>query len=117
MTRVPSSRIPDHPHPSEPEDKLIFYILSKLDRFGHEKVPLQIIKEKQSYVIGHKRHRFLDGSEYLETACKITCVKSRGLWKLYWMRADLKWHLYEELRNLDDLLLEVKSDPNHCFWG
>jgi len=29
-----------------PQDKIMFHILLKLDRFGHEKLPLQIIKEK-----------------------------------------------------------------------
>ncbi len=92
-------------------------MLSKLDRFGHEKLPLQIIKEKQSYIIGLKRNRFSDGSEYLDKACKLTYVKSSDMWKLYWMRADLKWHLYEEYRNLDDLLEEVKKDPQRLFLG
>ena len=99
------------------EDKVMFYILSKLDRFGHEKLPFQIIKEKQSYILGHKRKRFSDGSEFLDKACKITHVKNRHLWKLYWMRADLKWHLYGEYQNLGDLLEEVKNDPKGCFWG
>ena len=92
-------------------DKIIFHILSKLDRFGHEKLPFQIIKE------GHKRNRFSDGSEFLDKACKITYVKSTSIWKLYWMRTDLKWHLYEQYQNLDDLLEELKKDPNGCFWG
>ena len=99
------------------QDKLMFHMLSKLGRFGSEKLPLQIIKEKQSYIIGHKRNRFSDSSEYLDKACKLTYVKSSDMWKLYWMRADLKWHLYEEYQNLGDLLEEVKKDPNGCFWG
>lgn len=46
---------------------------------------------------------------------KMTYLESRNMWKLYWMRADLKWHLYEEYKNLDDLLQEVKKDPNGFF--
>ena len=92
-------------------------MLSKLNRFGHEKLPLQIIKEKQSYIVGHKRKRYFDGSEYLDKACKITYVKKSGIWKLYWMRADLKWHPYKEFGDLNKLLEEVKADPNSCFWG
>jgi hypothetical protein len=99
------------------QDKLIFYILSKLNRFGHEKLPLQIIKEKQSYIIGHKRKRWMSGEEYLEAGCKITFVKKNKNWKLYWKRADLKWHLYEEYSHLDDLLKEVRTDRYGCFWG
>ena len=48
------------------QDQLIFLILSRLDHYGHPQVPLQVIREKNSYIIGHKRKRFLDGSEYLE---------------------------------------------------
>ena len=86
------------------QDKLMFYILSRLDRFGHEKLPLQIIKEKQSYIIGHKCNRFSDGSEFLDKACKLTYVKIIDMWKLYWMRADLNF--YAEYQNLDKLSRE-----------
>ena len=99
------------------QDPIVFHILSRLERFGHPEVPLQIIKEKNSYIVGHKRKRFRDGSEYFAQAGKMTFVKSQNIWKLYWMRADLKWHLYEEYTNLDELLEELKTDPNGCFWG
>ena len=99
------------------QDPGFFYILGKLERYGHEKLPLAIIKEKQSYVIGHKRKRFPDGSDYLEEACKITFVKKTNKWKLYWKRADLKWHLYEQYDTLDAALEEIKQDPRGCFWG
>jgi hypothetical protein len=99
------------------KDELIFYILSKLGCFGHEKLPLEIVKDKQSYIVGHRRKRWRTEEEYLSEACKITYVKKRGIWKLYWKRADLKWHLYEEYTRLDDLLDEVRIDPNGCFWG
>jgi hypothetical protein len=32
-------------------------------------------------------------------------VRSRKEWKLYWMRRDLKWHLY----NLDEIPTDLKS--------
>jgi hypothetical protein len=99
------------------KDNNIFYIMAKLERFGHPKLPFAIIKEKQSYIVGHKRKRFSDGSEYLDKACKIVYVKCSGCWKLYWMRVDLKWHLYEEYSSLDELLEVVKKDPDGCFWG
>ncbi len=99
------------------QDKLILYILSKLNKYGHEKLPLHIIKEKQSYVVGHKRKAWKSDKEYLDEDCKIVYVKSKNLWKLYWKRADLKWHLYESYEDLDDLLEEVRTDPNGCFWG
>ena len=97
--------------------KLIFYILSKFKRFGHEKLPLEIIKEKQSYIIGHRRKRWNRDEYFIEEACKMTFVKSRNIWKLFWKRADLKWHLYQEYADFDELLEEVRTDPNGCFWG
>jgi len=99
------------------QDNNMIYIMSKLERFGHPKALFVITKEKQSYVIGHKRKRLLDNSEYVDEACKITFVKSSNRWKLYWMRSDLKWHLYGEYSSLDEALREVKEDPNGCFWG
>ncbi|MCK5580000.1 MAG: DUF3024 domain-containing protein [Candidatus Omnitrophica bacterium] len=99
------------------KDKLLFYILSKLECFGHEKLPLEIIKEKQSYIVGHRRKRWNSDEEFIEEACKITFIKSKNFWKLFWKRADFKWHLYEEYTNLDNLLDEVRNDPNGCFWG
>lgn len=47
-------------------------------------------------------------------------VKSRKKWKVYWMRADFRWHLYPPLPEVDDIaafLDEVERDPHGCFWG
>ena len=30
-------------------------------------------------------------------------VRSRGVWELYWMRRDLKWHRYDPARSTPDL--------------
>lgn len=38
---------------------------------------------------------------------KATYVKKSGIWKVFWMRADLKWHRYEpvpEVSTLDEFL-------------
>lgn len=51
---------------------------------------------------------------------KATYVKSRKVWKLYWMRADFKWHGYKplpETKSLRDVLNEINEDPHGCFWG
>lgn len=47
-------------------------------------------------------------------------VRTRGLWRLYWRRADLKWHLYEpapEHDALQDALAIVDADAFACFFG
>lgn len=46
--------------------------------------------------------------------------RSRGEWLLYWMRRDLKWHLYEAVgpsRGLPRLLGYVEADRYGCFFG
>lgn len=98
-------------------DKLVFYILSKIGSYGHEKLPLEIVKDKQSYIVAHRRKHWNSDEEFIEEAYKITFIKSRNYWKLFWKRADLKWHLYEQYDQLDDLLEEVRTNPNGCFWG
>ncbi|MDA0346274.1 MAG: DUF3024 domain-containing protein [Verrucomicrobia bacterium] len=55
-----------------------------------------------------------------EPVAKATYVKSSKVWKVYWQRADLKWHPYEglpEVENFEDFLNEVEEDPYCCFWG
>jgi len=51
---------------------------------------------------------------------RATYVRSRKIWKLYWMRGSLKWELYEpawKFRSLDKLLDEVDADKHYCFFG
>jgi hypothetical protein len=46
--------------------------------------------------------------------------RSRGVWQPYWMRADLKWHLYEPVaptRNLERLVKVVEQDQYGAFFG
>lgn len=51
---------------------------------------------------------------------KATYVKSRGIWKVYWMRADLKWHSYPPAPNVgtvEKFLSLVEEDKHACFFG
>jgi len=51
---------------------------------------------------------------------KATYVKSKKIWKLYWMRADLKWHSYPPFpasKSLEKILEVIKQDSHGCFWG
>ena len=99
------------------QDPVLILLASQFSQRGHKVLPLKISKVKNSYIIVHERKRFSDGSDFIDEACKITPVKSTGLWKLFWKRADLKWHLYETYPTLEAVVAEVKSDPHNCFWG
>lgn len=55
-----------------------------------------------------------------ESVAKATFVRSESQWKIFWKRADLKWHGYEQLPVLDSLekfLDAVEKDEYSCFWG
>ena len=47
-------------------------------------------------------------------------IKSRGIWKIYWMRASRKWERYEpnsEVKDVSDFFEIVKEDKHSCFFG
>lgn len=51
---------------------------------------------------------------------KIKYVRTANEWRLYWQRADLKWHAYDLLpssKDLKELVDEVDHDPYACFFG
>lgn len=55
-----------------------------------------------------------------ESVAKSTYVKTQKVWKIYWQRADLKWHGYTpdpEVKNLEEFLNIVEADKHACFWG
>ena len=51
---------------------------------------------------------------------KFRYIRSRNLWKLYWMRRDLKWHLYDPENmptSLEALVQVVEQDKHGAFFG
>jgi hypothetical protein len=51
---------------------------------------------------------------------RVRYVKTHNEWRLYWMRSDLKWHLYEpdgRFKTLLAALVVVDTDPYGCFFG
>lgn len=51
---------------------------------------------------------------------KATFVQTREVWKVFWHRADLKWHSYSPVPTVGSIakFLElVRADPHGCFWG
>ncbi len=54
------------------------------------------------------------------TVAKTTYVKSSDHWKVFWQRADLKWHGYGPCRivkTLEEFVKLVDEDEFGCFWG
>jgi len=55
-----------------------------------------------------------------EAVAKATFVKTQEIWKVYWQRADLKWHRYDpdpEVKSLEEFLAIVDKDEYACFFG
>lgn len=51
---------------------------------------------------------------------KTTFVKTKNHWKVFWMRADLKWHSYTPapaVKTVKEFCKLVEEDKHHCFWG
>lgn len=75
----------------------------------------------QSFVIFEIRPRWDNPNEKIEgPIAKATFVRSTKKWKLFWKRADNKWHGYEpfsESRSLERILDVIDKDECGCFWG
>ena len=55
-----------------------------------------------------------------EAVAKATFVKRKNIWKVYWQRADLKWHRYDpdpEVGSIEEFLAVVDRDEYACFFG
>jgi len=51
---------------------------------------------------------------------KATYVRTRGAWRVFWQRRDLKWHGYEprpEVDSIDEFASVVAEDAHACFFG
>ncbi len=51
---------------------------------------------------------------------KIKFEKNTELWKIYWMRGNLKWYPYDPkpiVGRLEIALEEIMKDSHHCFFG
>lgn len=77
--------------------------------------------EGQSVIIYEIREVWNQPGKKLESPIsKATYVKSTNTWKIYWQRADLKWHRYDptpEVKTIEEFLAVVEEDECACFWG
>ena len=54
-----------------------------------------------------------------EPIIKATYVKKLGIWKIYWLRDNMRWYLYEpfpEAVDLETVLQIVVDDYYGCYW-
>ena len=84
-------------------------------------VDLRYRIEDQSITIFEIRHELRDPKTSIEIpVAKTTYVKSKKTWKVFWQRADLKWHNYRPVpivKSIEEFLRVIDEDPHHCFFG
>jgi hypothetical protein len=102
-----------------------------IDAFMQERRPPAHIRSKLDFgtrIVGHSVElfeiRLAFGGKRGETRehaiAKSTFVRSRGVWRVFWMRRDLKWHSYEpmpEVESADAFFKLVAEDAHACFFG
>ncbi len=85
------------------------------------KLDLSYRLEGQSVEIFEVRPDYLNPSETIENSvAKATYVKRAEEWRIYWQRADLKWHRYEPyptVSSIEEFLALVDEDAYCCFFG
>ncbi len=85
------------------------------------KVDLSFRVNGQSFEILEIRPQWDDPSKTTELPlAKATFVKSKKIWKIFWMRSDMKWHAYTPCAtadSLEEVLNVIEEDIYHCFWG
>ena len=60
------------------------------------------------------------GEKLEHGVAKATFVRSRGVWRVFWLRQDLKWHGYEpaaEVGSIEAFCKVVHEDAYCCFFG
>jgi hypothetical protein len=84
------------------------------------KVDLAYKIENQSVLIYEVRSRWDKEDVFFESPiAKATWVKTKNEWKVFWLRADLKWHGYKTpaVKTIYEFIELVDQDKYGCFWG
>ena len=86
-----------------------------------KKLDISYTIEDQSIIIFEIRPHFqLPGKVIKSPIAKTTFVKAKNHWKVFWQRADLKWHSYEPkatVKTIKEFTDLVEKDKYHCFFG
>ena len=82
---------------------------------------IDFLLEDQSLFLLEIRPKWNEPEVKTEVAfAKLSYVKKNQLWKLYWMRQNMKWSPIDENgtnKNLEPLLEIVSEDTYGFFWG
>lgn len=87
----------------------------------HHQIDLDYKIDNQSVIIFEIRAHWKNSDIKIEEpVAKTTWVETQKVWKIYWMRADLKWHSYQpkfKVKTIAAFTKIVDEDKYGCFWG
>ena len=102
-------------------DKFVGALCKKVPESIKDKLRYEYKIKNQDVILYEIRSRWKKPDEQTELPCaKLKFVRNQNVWKLFWQRADMKWHAYGPLkssRNLTELIAEIDTDPYGCFFG
>lgn len=79
------------------------------------------VVQEHDVTIYQERPRLNNPREWTTSGiAKLKYIRNQNVWKLYWMRQNLKWYSYEPLPEsirIDRLVIEVDKDPYGTFFG
>lgn len=86
-----------------------------------DKMDLSYKIENQSIIIFNIRPNWVRPTEKIESPiAKTTYVHRKRHWKIFWLRANLKWDSYDPIptvKTIDEFLEIITEDQLGCFWG
>lgn len=114
----------------EKGDQIISFHEKQIQRFVENKRPPIEIRDKvdvsysfKNYVVEIFEIRPAwrnEEKKLIIPIAKSRFIKSRNIWRNYWMRASGKWEPCqpsEEVKDLSEFLKIVDEDKHGCFWG
>jgi hypothetical protein len=86
-----------------------------------KQIRLELGIEGHRVQISTIRPQWNDPSKTIKSpVAQFTYTRTKDRWTLYWMRQDLKWHVWkpsEHIMALDKLVQVVDEDVHGGFWG
>lgn len=97
------------------------YCANKFPAHIRNELRLDYVIKDQSIILFTVRPQWDDPTQIINSEfAKATYVKTKKVWMIYWMRANLKWYGYEpkaEVKSIEEFIETVEEDKYGCFYG
>jgi hypothetical protein len=85
-----------------------------------DKLDIGFTFEKNTVLLLEIRPNFMKPDEIMQRPfAKIRFIKSKKIWKLYWMRGNLTWleYIKSDFETIQKVFEVIKKDEDGCFFG